>query len=577
MTLSRLFHFTVVLMLLSACSQSPVKDMAIAPAPGEETANPETRALNLPKQDLSRQVLYQFLLAEIAGQRGNVSFATQSYIDLAKNTRDPRVAQRATEIALFARNAPLALEAARLWLTIDPEAVQAKQTVAALLVNNGTLDEARPYLQKLVEAEGNERSAGFMHLNGLLAKQQDKKAVLGLIRELAKPYNTLPEARFAVAQAAWNAGDSELALSEIRAAAQLKPDWEIAALFQGQILQRKENNEAAEFYRSYLKQYSRAGDVRMAYARLLVGEKKYDEARAQFQQLLTDFPGNADVSMAVGLLSIQLKDMDAAETYIKQSLTQGYKDQDAGNIYLGELNEERKRYDQAIKWYNAVSRGEKYLPAQMRIAGLLAKQGKLEDARKYLQQLPTQNNQQRVQIIQAEALLLREAKAYQAAYDLLTRSLEKLPNHPDLLYEYAMAAEKVNRFDVMEQSLRKLIQLKPDHAHAYNALGYTLADRNERLSEALPLVEKALKLAPDDPFIMDSLGWVYYRMGNLPKALETLQRAYAKRPDPDIAAHLGEILWAQGRREEAAKLWRSSLKENPANEALLVMIKKFKL
>ena len=573
MTLSRLFQFTAILMLLSACSQSPPKDVALTP----EAASPEKREPNLPKQDLSGQVLYQFLLAEIAGQRGNVSFATQAYIDLAKNTRDPRVAQRATEIALFARNAPLALEAARLWVAIDPEAVQARQTVAALLVNNGTLNEARPYLQKLIEAEGNERSAGFMHLNGLLAKQQDKKAVLGLIQELAKPYNTLPEARFAVAQAAWNAGEFDLALSEIRAAAQLKPDWEIAALFQGQILQRKENNEAAEFYRSYLKQYSRAGDVRMAYARLLVGEKKYDEARAQFQQLLTDFPGNADVSMAVGLLSMQLKDMDAAETYIKQALAQGYKDQDAGNIYLGELNEERKRYDQAIKWYNAVSPGEKYLPAQMRIAGLLAKQGKLEDARKYLQQLPAQNNQQRVQIIQAEALLLREAKAYQAAYDLLTRSLEKLPNHPDLLYEYAMAAEKINRFDVMEQSLRKLIQLKPDHAHAYNALGYTLADRNERLSEALPLVEKALKLAPDDPFIMDSLGWVYYRMGNLPKALETLQRAYAKRPDPDIAAHLGEILWAQGRREEAAKLWRSSLKENPANEALLVMIKKFKL
>jgi tetratricopeptide (TPR) repeat protein len=186
-----------------------------------------------------------------------------------------------------------------------------------------------------------------------------------------------------------------------------------------------------------------------------------------------------------------------------------------------------------------------------------------------------QNNQQRVQVVLAEAQILREARQYQEAYDVLGRALEKLPNYPDLLYDHAMAAEKVNRMDVMEQNLRKLIQQKPDHAHAYNALGYSLADRNERLDEARELLEKALSLAPDDPFIIDSMGWVHYRLGDKDKAASYLRRALETRPDPEIAAHLGEILWMQGKKEEAVKLWQTYLKESPDNDVLQGVIKKF--
>src|SRR5262249_13998414 len=252
-----------------------------------------------------------------------------------------------------------------------------------------------------------------------------------------------------------------------------------------------------------------------------------------------------------------------------------YKDPDSARFYLGQVNEERKHYDEALKWYSTVEPGEQYINAQARYAGILAKQGKLAEARKHLQQASAQNNQQRVQLTQAEAQLLRDANQYQAAFDLLGEALEKLPNYPDLLYDHAMAAEKVNRIDILEGNLKKLIQIRPDHAHAYNALGYTLADRNQRVDEAYGLIETALKLAPDDPFILDSMGWVLYRMGRHKEGVDYLQRAFALRPAREIAAHLGELLWAAGDHNQARKIWSEALKEHPTNESLLATVKRF--
>ncbi len=560
--------------LLTACAQLPKE------APSPEVPAPVTvikpKSPVLPDQVLTEQILYEFLVAEVAGQRGKLDISTQAYLDLARHTRDPRVAQRATEVALFARAADQALEAATLWQQLDPESMQARQSSAALLVNSGKLEEARPNLEKLIAGEGDSAGAGFMHLNSLLARQADKEAVLKLVRELAAPYPNIPEGYYAVAQAAANAGHEDQADAAIQEAFRLRPGWEPAALFRAQMLQSTSVEGAVSFLRDFLKANPQAHDVRLAFARFLVSDKQYEAAREQFQRLLADSPDNIEVIMAVGLLSLQLNDLDAAEMHFKRALELGYKDENVVRMYLGQINEARQRYDEAATWYGNVSMSEQYLPAQVRLAALLARQGKLDEARKNLQELPTQNNQQRVGLIQAEAELLREAKLYQEVYDLLTRSLEKLPNYPELLYDHGMAAEKLDKLAVMEQDLRKLIQLKPDHAHAYNALGYTLADRTNRLEEAKQLVEQALKLSPDDPFIMDSMGWVFYRMGKLPDALDFLKRAFERRADPEIAAHLGEVLWVQGNRDEADKLWSTAIKRNPENEALIAVIKKFK-
>jgi tetratricopeptide (TPR) repeat protein len=286
-------------------------------------------------------------------------------------------------------------------------------------------------------------------------------------------------------------------------------------------------------------------------------------------------PQNPDVALTAGLLAVQLSDWEAAEKYLKRALELNASGADTVRYYLGQVSEERKQPDEALRWYQSVTSGEQYIPAQARIAGIMAKRGQLAEARNSLQAVQAQNLQQRVLLTQAEAQILREAGAYKEAFELLGAALEKYPNVPDLLYDYAMAAEKVDRLDVVESNLRKLIELRPEHAHAYNALGYTLADRTDRLQEAHELIDRALKLAPDDPFIQDSMGWVLYRLGRADEGRVYLEQAFKSRPDPEIAAHLGEVLWVQGQRAEALRIWNGSLKAHPGNEVLQGVIKKF--
>jgi tetratricopeptide (TPR) repeat protein len=206
---------------------------------------------------------------------------------------------------------------------------------------------------------------------------------------------------------------------------------------------------------------------------------------------------------------------------------------------------------------------------------MLSKNGRMNEALQHLEHLPVTNDQQRTQLIVAEAQLLREAGDYQKAFRLLSSGLDKYPDSPDLLYDRALAAEKIGKTDLMERDLRKLIKLKPDHAHAYNALGYGLAEHTSRLREALELIEKAVALSPNDPYIMDSLGWVHYRLGNLNQGLSYLKQAFGMNQDPEIAAHLGEVLWVQGTKDEAREIWQSALKNHPDNEVLLSTMKKF--
>jgi Flp pilus assembly protein TadD len=229
-----------------------------------------------------------------------------------------------------------------------------------------------------------------------------------------------------------------------------------------------------------------------------------------------------------------------------------------------------------VQWYEGIGEGEHQLAARMRTASAIAKQGRLDDARAYLKRVADEHPGEQFQLIVAEAQLLREANRNQEAFQVLSDALQKEPEQPELLYDYALTAEKLERFDVLESNLRKLIEVRPDHAHAYNALGYSFADRNTRLGEARKLIEKALELAPDDFFIMDSMGWVLYREGDLNGAAEQLRRAYSGRPDAEIGAHLGEVLWVMGEREEANRVWQESLKASPDNETLHKTIKRLK-
>lgn len=583
--MNKILFIALSLIALSACAGQPKMITAdnggssalssldeAAPVPNASQAYSPV----LPAQELTAKVVYQLLLAEIAVQRGRLNVAMATYIDVAKSTKDPRIAQRATEIAIYTRQPREALEAAKLWAEVDPQSQQARQIIVSVLMNEGKLDQAKPYMQKMLSGEDQQARQSFMELNNLLARQTDKSAALEMAKQLAEPFPNMAEAHFAVAQAALNAKQYDAAFKEVKRANELKSGWEIGALLQAQILWQTNKTEASKHYQDFLALNPNANEVRLSYARLLASQKDFPAARAEFDALLKNAPNNAEIAITAGMLSLQAKDFEAAQSYLTQALKRNPKDPNAVRLSLGETNEEGKQFDKATEWYKSVTEGEQYFIAQVRIASLLAKQNKLNEARDYLKTIKADSTVEKAQIVMADAGMLREARSYQAAFDRLDQGLKEFPDNPELLYDRAMAAEKLGRLDVLEADLRNLIKLKPDHAHAYNALGYTLADRTTRFTDAHDLIKKALEISPEDPFIIDSLGWVLFKMGNLNDSIATLQRAFDIRPDPEIAAHLGEAMWASGKHAEANQLWQTAIKDHPENEALLEVVKRLK-
>lgn len=560
--------------LATACTQPGVKASPPAPtatAPAVESARPADPVL--PAQPLTADILFRFLVAEVAGQRGEIGVAKQTYLELARQTRDPRIARRASEVALFARDQDAALEAAHLWLAGDQESERAQQTLAALLINDNRIDEAEPLLQALLKQDS---ADGFMHLSALVGKLRDRQAALALVERLAAAYPTLPEAQFAIAQTAAAAGRPEAAIAATQRADALRPGWEPGALLHAQILGKASRADAVGFMRDFLARHPEARDVRLAYARTLVSTNQFADARAEFTRLTGEFPRNAEVSFAAGLLSLQMGDVEAARDLFNQTLEYSPRDPDTVYYYLGQVAEQQKQPELAAAHYARVEAGNYLVPARARQAALLVRAGRPEEARALLAATRSADPAQAIRLIQAQAELLRDDKDHAAAFALLSDALERHPDAADLLYDRAMVAEKLGKLDVLEADLRRVIVLRPDDAQAYNALGYTLVDRTDRLAEAVALLDKALALAPDDPFILDSVGWAQYRSGNLARAQDFLERAYKARPDPEIAAHLGEVLWARGQRDAAGKLWQTSLQTHPQNEVLLETLRRLK-
>ncbi len=524
---------------------------------------------------LTRDLLYEYLLTEIANQRGYNILALQSANDLVRKTHDPRLAKRAAQLAFESGDVNRTIAALRAWQELDPTTTAPGRMLASVLLRSGKLDEAEVEMAKVLKAEGVNAGAAFLQIFQLVATYPDKPAVLKLMRNLAQPYPRVAEAHWSVAQLAQLAGDDELALNEVKQARSLRPEWDMAAALEAQVLSKRSPQQGLDVLRDYLSKYPASREIRLQYARGLLEQKRYKESREEFQRLANESPDNPDLAFAIALISLQMNDLQAAETQLKAALSKGKKEQDTVQYYLGQLSEAKGNDEEALEHYREVKAGEYQFTAQLRVAYLLNKRGKLDEAREYLHQAAADNNGQRVQLVLVEAQLLRDAKRFDEAYKVLQQALEKLPNNPDLLYETAMMADKVGKPDVFEQLMRKLIQLQPDYAQAYNALGYSLLERNERIPEAVQLVEKALLLAPNDAAIMDSVGWGYYRSGKLEDSVKMLRRAFAGNPDPEIAAHLGEVLWVRGDKEEAKKIWQEGLKANPGNAPLEAVIKKF--
>ncbi|MDP3817389.1 MAG: tetratricopeptide repeat protein [Methylotenera sp.] len=564
-------------LLASALSLSSCAAVTGANATGKTSTSSQKSSGQLNSE---ADFVYKYLAAEVAGQRGELATSSAIFYDLANTTKDASLAERAAKVAAYGNVPSLTIPAIKLWSELDPNSTEAQQAMTEVLIASGRLNEAKPHLAKLFVKEET-RAGGFLYLNNLLNKSADKAGVLRLVQSLAEPYPQLAEAQFAIAQSAMAAKQNKVAMKALNKAEALKPGWSVAALLKGQVLFEESPKAAIDFYREFLNQHPEANEIRLNLARLLVNQKQYAAAKSEFPLILQYAKDGADknsaeVSAVVGLLSFQSADYAAAESYFQQALSMGFKDADQIYIYLAQSAEKQNHNDVATTWYNKVQPGQHQLEAKISLANLIARTQSADKAIELLDAVDDLTTPQQIIVIQTQASILAKAKRDKEAFDLLDKAVKNLPNTPELVYDYALAAERIQKLDLMEAELRRTIAANPNFAAAYNALGYSFADRNIKLNEAIQLIEKALSLSPNDHYMLDSLGWAHYRKGNLDKAIKYLQQAYNTNPDPEIAAHLGEVLWQKGKHDEAKKIWGDALIADPANEVLIKTTNKFK-
>lgn len=556
---------------LAACATTPPPSQ-----PGHHAQETKTER-QLPKVDLTPDILYNILLGEIAGLQGKLDVAIESLGKAGAKTRDPRLVERATHAAVYARQYAKASKVASLWIELEPENLEAHETLAMVLLHMDKPAQAQLHLENALAIAKDKSKLGhtFIRLATVLSRQGNRQAAFEVMQTLTLQYPETPYAFMALANLAVRAGELDSALEAINTALKMQPGWTEAALFKGRILIARKNDVATNsFFDSYLTEYPHSVKLRLNYARYLVDRKQWLSAKEQFERVVSHNPKDADSIFAVGLLSFQSEQLEQADQYFRRHLKLR-SDNDQARVYLGQIAQRQRRYSEALAWFREITSSEQYFEAQTRTAMVMAKMGDVEKAREHIKKIQPESDQQRVQLVLAEEQVLRESKQYQKAMDVLSEALKQAPGDTDILYARALIAEKLDLIELTEKDLRSILKKDPRNVHALNALGYTLADRTDRLDEAFNLVTRAMKEKPNDAFILDSMGWVEYRRGNYQEAIKHLRKALTLRNDAEISAHLGEVLWMVGERNKARNVWLQALEKTPDNEALLGTMKRF--
>ena len=564
--------------VLTACATSGGSDDGptgvSSAAAAQETTAPTPGDVALPQQELTQQVMFDILLGEIAGQRGRFDVSAPHYLQAALDTNDPRVAERAVQIATFSKEYKIALRAGRHWLMLDNTSLEARKVVTALALKLDDTDEVVTQLDYII-THSKDPHEGFHLATAILARHANKQVSLEVMEQLASRYPDNAEAWLGVSRMAILADELERALEAADQALRIQPDLYQAEVLRAQILIKQDKKEQAlQALENAVGQQPDNADLRFAYGRLLLDSGDLEGARAQFQEVVGLEPGNADALFSLALLELETQQLKAAERHLKQLLEMGEKEQ-AVYYYLGYTAQERGDDEAAIEWYGKVEAGDYWTQSRLRMSNIMVKQGRLDDVRQEMQTLRRNNPENAVDFYLIEGQVLSDLVLYDDAYKLYTEALEHHPDNGDLLYARSLVAEKTDRIDLAEQDMRRILADDPDDARALNALGYTLADRTERYDEALVYIEKAYAHKPEDPAIIDSMGWVHYRLGNLDKAQEYLQQAYDMTGDSEIGAHLGEVMWMRGEHADARRVWQESLEKSPDNAVLKKVIKRF--
>ena len=584
----------IALILLGGCTSQSVKESApkktdASSAAVDASAEAEASAVNasiaeskVPKRPrpsdypvapFPKDALYQLLVAEVAGYRGEYSTALEKYVDMALKTRDAGVAQRAAMLAVYLKRYEEALTTSKIWVEQEPDSIEARRYLSEQLLRIGDMEQAIVHMEAIKNLGG---LANFESFAYSAANMDDKgrEVLLEAMSRMLAEYPGDEQLMFSKAVLLEQSGQLEEALQLANQLLVSKKDINVIVLKVNALKDLLRTDEALIFLESTLEELADKRRLRLIYARMLFEAERLVDAEKQYEQVHQQAPNDSDILFALALISMEQGKDESAKGYLNQMIRFNRRANEA-HYYLGSIADKNDKIPQAISEYKMVGPGREYLAAQVRIAALLADQDRLDDARAHLENQRANNPERYNRLVMIEGQLLSERGHEAEFFELLEMVIKKQPENVELLYFRAMTGQSLGRLDVLEQDLLRVIEIDPGNADAMNALGYTLADQTDRHDEALILIERALEIKPNEAAFIDSLGWVQYRLENYKDAVTNLRKALSLFDNDEVAAHLGEVLWVSGEQQEARNVWQKALDARPDSDILKRVIKRF--
>ena len=564
------------IVLLAACASESGIRVAETSAVEPPAQAPVEAPAPVEYGNFTSDQLFQAISGELSAQRGDLEQAAEIYFDLATETRDVGIIERAVQFSSAIGDGRSLLELGLLWAQAAPDVPEPHLLLAFQLLEAGRPGQALSHMEQVLEAGGSFEFSILASATGGIGGTQRSELIAGLL-SLKERYPDNRSIRIALVQLLAQNQEFAAALTEFEQMserAELTPD--LVRLHAQLHTSVGQNDGALEALRAGLERFPEDRELRLTYARLLLQQRELEAAREQFGIMLAQAPDDWEILLSTGLLDLETENYESAIGIFEQTLAAGMNEDDS-HFYLGYANQQLGDVLAAIEHFRQVRQGvDNFLPAQQQATRLSIQLGQFEEAHDWLAQLSRGSSRLEVQFISMESAILLQEGYPERAGELLDLSLNRYPNHADLLFSRVFVHDAVGDMAGSEADLQQIIRMQPDKARALNHLGYMLADRTERYEEALELIERAIALEPEDPAIIDSLGWAQYKLGILEEALENLRRAYAAFPDHEVAAHLGEVLWALDRREEAEQIWEEALAENPESEFVVPTMERLK-
>ncbi len=560
----------LALILLNSCADSPAKpsDFKESVAPVKALEVKEKVKQKVQKSSIDPEILYTLLTAELAGQRGQYDIALDGYMEVAKRTQDPKFSERAVMIAMYVKNSNKTKEALNLWLRQDPKNLSARKIAALLALRTGNKSEATEHLNAMIVFDSAGFESALLELTGVIEKEGRVDIIGDVLDDLSKQHKDKAEIYFIQSLLALQKKDKNLAETKIQQALRLKPDWEKALILQAQIAVFSGDLDKAKLLLSDASdKYPENSKINRMFAQILIKTGGYKEAIEVYQKIILTDPKDVESQFAEGLVYLQLDQDQQAQDIFKKMLDQPDWRYQAC-FYLGKIEEKQGHLKKALLWFDQVIDGPFVFDASVSAISLLQKERRLEEANSRLSLLQIKFPKQKLRLVLVQADLYNQQKKYEEALAILTNGLIDFPDQKELLYTRALIAERINKFDMAEIDLKKILEIDPNNVEALNALGYTLLNNPSRYSEAEKFLGKALALEPNEAVIIDSYGWLQFKLGNFEAALKYLQQAYEKQPENEIAAHLAEVLWALDRKDEAKKIFNKAIKGSLDDEYL---------